>query len=88
MKCQRAWIENLLHFTLFQVSSLICGFFRLCQTGKEAQVQEQISRLPTAKVGQSKQNANECSGMDEVSMNYEKDENTHFKKPKRYHVVK
>ena len=47
---------------------MICGYFRLCQTGKEVQVQEQISRLPKAKVGQSKQTANDCDGMDEVSI--------------------
>ena len=47
---------------------MICGYFRLCQTGKEVQVQEQISRLPKAKVGQSKQTANDCDAMDEVSI--------------------
>ena len=65
---QRTWINNISFHFFFQVSSLICGYFRLCQTGKEVQVQEQISRLPKAKVGQSKQTANDCDGMDEVSI--------------------
>lgn len=54
-------------FYFWQISSLICGYFRLCQTGKESQVQEQISKLPRANVGGCRQNESQSEDTDEVS---------------------
>lgn len=29
-----------------QIARMICGFFRLCQSGEEAKLQEQLAKLP------------------------------------------
>ena len=33
---------------LFQIASMICGFYKLCEDGKEERVRERLSQLPVA----------------------------------------
>ena len=61
-------IRVLINIKRVQVSSLICGYFRLCQSGKETQVTEQITCLPNAQVGGSKINASVSDDAEEVSL--------------------
>ena len=33
---------------LFQIASMICAFYKLCEDGKEERVRERLSQLPVA----------------------------------------
>ena len=49
----------------FQISSLICRLYQLCKEGKEAEVREQVQRLPKAAVQNCARVAGNEEGVEE-----------------------
>ena len=42
---------------MFQIASMLCGFYKLCEEGDEEKIHEKLSKLPVASTQNSVQSA-------------------------------
>ena len=58
---------NELHYNVFQIATMLCGFHKLCQSGDEEKVREKLAQLPQASTQNSVQLASNSQEYDQVS---------------------